>query len=75
MKKCVVISDSFKGSISSIDIGNIAKASASKFFPECSVVSIPVADGGEGTVDCFLEALGGERPSRRKRGRPLRFKG
>lgn len=61
MKKCVVISDSFKGSISSIDIGNIAKASASKFFPECSVVSIPVADGGEGTVDCFLEALGGER--------------
>jgi len=25
------------------------------------VVKIPVADGGEGTVDCFLEALGGEK--------------
>jgi len=30
-------------------------------FPDCQVVTIPVADGGEGTVDCFLEACGGQR--------------
>ena len=29
--------------------------------PGCTVVSIPVADGGEGTVDAFLTAVGGER--------------
>ena len=61
MKKCIMISDSFKGSISSTEIGNIAKDSVKKFFPDCEVISIPVADGGEGTVDCFLEAVGGEK--------------
>lgn len=61
MKKCIVISDSFKGSLSSIEIGRIAKESVPKFFPGCSVVSIPAADGGEGTVDCFIEALGGDK--------------
>lgn len=60
MKKCIVISDSFKGSISSIEIGRIAKSVIPEFFPECEVISVPAADGGEGTVSCFLEALGGE---------------
>ena len=60
MKKCVMISDSFKGSLSSSDICAIARESVEKFFPGCEVVTLPVADGGEGTVDCFLEACGGE---------------
>ena len=60
MKKCVVISDSFKGSLSSKTICSIARKSVEKFFPGCEVVALPVADGGEGTVDCFLEACGGE---------------
>ena len=60
MKKCVMISDSFKGSLSSSDICAIARESVGKFFPGCEVVTLPVADGGEGTVDCFLEACGGE---------------
>ena len=60
MKKCVMISDSFKGSLSSSDICAIARESVAKFFPGCEVVTLPVADGGEGTVDCFLEACGGE---------------
>jgi glycerate kinase len=28
------------------------------YFPDCEIHSIPVADGGEGTVDCFLLGLG-----------------
>ena len=32
-----------------------------KHFPECEVVKIPVADGGEGSVNCFLTAAGGEK--------------
>ena len=51
MKKCVMISDSFKGSLSSSDICAIARESVETFFPGCEVVTLPVADGGEGTVD------------------------
>lgn len=31
------------------------------YYPEAVVTAIPVADGGEGSVDAFLEALGGEK--------------
>ncbi|NLC90047.1 MAG: glycerate kinase, partial [Clostridiaceae bacterium] len=51
MKKCVIIPDSFKGNISSIEICEIVKSKVLEFFPYCEVVAIPVADGGEGTVD------------------------
>lgn len=60
MKKCIVISDSFKGTISSLEICRIARESIPKFFPQCQVVTVPVADGGEGTVDCFVEAIGAQ---------------
>lgn len=58
MKKCVVVSDSFKGTLSSLQICRICRERISTFFPECEVVTLPVADGGEGTVDCFISALG-----------------
>ena len=61
MKKCIVISDSFKGTLSSLEICSIARESISKFFPGCQIVAVPVADGGEGTVECFQEAIGAER--------------
>ena len=57
MKKCIVISDSFKGSLSSMEICEIARESIPKIFPGCEVVTVPVADGGEGTVECFVEAI------------------
>ena len=57
MKKCIVISDSFKGTLSSLEICRIAQQSIPKFFPDCEVVALPVADGGEGTVECFVQAL------------------
>lgn len=61
MKKCIVMPDSFKGSISSIDACHIIQEAILAHQPDCVVDLIPVADGGEGTVDCFLEALGGEK--------------
>lgn len=60
MKKVVVISDSFKGSLSSSQISRIAADCIHRYDPDCQVVGLPVADGGEGTVECFLEAIGGE---------------
>lgn len=61
MKKCLVIPDSFKGTMTSIEICNIMRERILNSFPDCEVVTIPIADGGEGTVDCFLHAFGGER--------------
>lgn len=60
MKKCIVISDSFKGTLSSLEICRIARESIPRFFPECRVEAVPVADGGEGTVECFVQAIGAE---------------
>lgn len=61
MKKVVLIPDSFKGTLSSQKICDIISEKVEKHFPGCETVSIPVADGGEGSVDCFLSALGGEK--------------
>ena len=61
MKKAVLIPDSFKGTLSSTDICGIMKACIEARFPGCEVLSVPVADGGEGSVDAFLTALGGEK--------------
>ena len=61
MKKAVLIPDSFKGTMSSSEIISIMKERILHYHPECQIVSIPVADGGEGSVDSFLTALGGEK--------------
>lgn len=63
MKKVVIVPDSFKGTISSERICEIFEEKINKIFPFCEVVKIPVADGGEGSMSCFLNALGGERVS------------
>lgn len=54
-----MISDSFKGTLSSREICEIAEKSFSAYAPGCTLINIPVADGGEGTVMCFHEACGG----------------
>lgn len=61
MKKVILIPDSFKGTMSSGEICQILKSVIVEHYPDCEVVSIPVADGGEGSVDAFLDAVGGEK--------------
>ena len=61
MKKAVLIPDSFKGTMSSEKIISIMKERILHYHPGCTIVPIPVADGGEGSVDAFLTALGGEK--------------
>ena len=60
MKKVLLVPDSFKGTLSSKQICDIIKGRMAEHFPNTEVVSIPVADGGEGSVDCFLSAVGGQ---------------
>ena len=61
MKKFILVPDSFKGSMSSSEICEIMEESILTHYPGAQVVSIPVADGGEGSVDCFLSAVGGKK--------------
>ena len=61
MKKVVLIPDSFKGTMSSTRICEIMESAIHQYHPEIEVVSVPVADGGEGSVDAFLSAMGGEK--------------
>lgn len=59
--KIIIASDSFKGSLDAISISNIASNVAKEVFGDCYVQKIPMADGGEGTVDCLTKAMGGEK--------------
>lgn len=63
MKKFLLIPDSFKGTMSSREICDIMSGIIKTHYPEAETISIPVADGGEGSVDAFLTAIGGERVS------------
>lgn len=61
MRKCIVVSDSFKGTLSSLQICGLARGVFERLMPECMLITVPVADGGEGTVECFVHSLGAER--------------
>lgn len=61
MKKCIIISDSFKGTLSTFEIIDLFKEGAKEVFPNCEVLSFPIADGGEGTMETFASSLKGER--------------
>ena len=61
MMKLIFASDSFKGSLTSNEISHILTSAAEEVFDEPVCIGIPIADGGEGTVDSLIEALDGER--------------
>lgn len=63
MQNFILVPDSFKGTLSAIEVCNIMKSSIKILYKDANIISVPVADGGEGTVDAFLYALGGEKKS------------
>lgn len=63
MKKIVIASDSFKGSLSSREVAEVAASAINKVFPDCKTVWINMADGGEGFMDSLSVALEGTKVS------------
>lgn len=57
--KIVIATDSFKGSLSSLEAGNAAAVGVKKILPTAVVKIYPLADGGEGTCKTLTEGLGG----------------
>jgi len=58
MKKIILIPDSFKGTVTAEEFCCISSDILQNYFPHTEIVSLPLADGGEGTIDCFLTMAG-----------------
>lgn len=59
--RTVIAIDSFKGSLSSIEAGTACAEGIKRAYPESENIVMPVADGGEGTVDALTMGMGGEK--------------
>lgn len=57
--KIVIAPDSFKESLSAMEVAQEIEAGFREIFPEAEYCTIPVADGGEGTVQAMIDATGG----------------
>ena len=58
--KIVIAPDSFKGSLTAIEVSDAIEIGVKKAFPDSLVEKIPMADGGEGTVQCLVNATQGK---------------
>lgn len=59
--KLVIAPDSFKGSLSAVEVAEVMKRAISKALPQAETVLVPAADGGEGTMDSLVAATGGKK--------------
>lgn len=66
--KILIAIDSFKGSLSSKEAGEAIKSGILRIIPDAEVLISPLADGGEGTVETLVEALGGSLETVRVKG-------
>jgi len=57
--RIIVAPDSYKGSLTAIDVADAIARGLLKVFPEAEVIKVPIADGGEGTVAALVAATGG----------------
>lgn len=58
--RVVVAPDSFKGSLSALGVASAMETGIKRVFPQASVLKVPIADGGEGTVEALVAATGGQ---------------
>ena len=57
--KIVIAPDSFKESLSALEVSKAIETGMKKILPEASFIKVPMADGGEGTVQSLVDATGG----------------
>jgi glycerate 2-kinase len=57
--KVVIAPDSFKESMTAKEVCNAVERGFQKVFPDANIVKVPMADGGEGTVESLVDATGG----------------
>ncbi|MXY15011.1 MAG: glycerate kinase [Proteobacteria bacterium] len=68
MKKIVIAPDSFKGNLTSLEVAVSIEKGIRRVLPNATCVKIPMADGGEGTVQSLIDAAGGKLVRKRVKG-------
>jgi len=68
IKNILLAPDSFKGSLSANEVARAMERGIRRVWPDAGIIRIPMADGGEGTLDAVLAAVGGQRRSARVTG-------
>ena len=58
--KIVIAPDSFKGSLTALQVAEAIEVGLRRVFPDAAIEKIPMADGGEGTVQSLVDATGGQ---------------
>lgn len=58
--RIVIAPDSFKGSLSSLEVAQAMERGVKKVLPESTTILLPLSDGGEGLVDSLVVASGGK---------------
>lgn len=61
MKNFILAPDSFKGTMSARTVCSIWAEAIKRHIPNAEIYELPLADGGEGMVEAFLEACGGQK--------------
>ncbi|PHM37073.1 hypothetical protein Xmau_03997 [Xenorhabdus mauleonii] len=61
--KIVIAPDSFKESLSAVQVAQAIEEGFQEIFPQANYIKLPMADGGEGTVESLVAATGGKRIS------------
>lgn len=59
--KVLIAIDSFKGCLSSIEVSDSIEKGIKEVYPDAQIKKLPIADGGEGTVESFLTSFGGKK--------------
>lgn len=57
MKKIVIAPDSFKGTLSSLEVCSLVKKSLLEERDDLEIIEVPIADGGEGMTESFMCAM------------------
>ena len=60
MKKILLAPDSYKGSLTALEVCQAMEAGIRRVLPEVELVQLPMADGGEGTVQSLVDATKGK---------------
>ncbi|NAZ94965.1 glycerate kinase [Vibrio toranzoniae] len=66
--KIVIAPDSFKESLSAVSVAACIEKGFREIFPDADYVTLPLADGGEGTVDVLLQGLAGQKRTHQVQG-------
>jgi len=57
--KIVLAPDSFKGNLTSLQVASALEKGIRRVVPNANCIKVPMADGGEGTVQSLVDATGG----------------